>query len=54
MRMTATCVIMAQLGKLVRASNALLNPIDTINMRMGAYDNMFSNARTFKVEFDEW
>lgn len=21
---------------------------------MGAYDNMFSNASTFKVELDEW
>ena len=22
--------------------------------RMGAYDNMFSHASTFKVELDEW
>lgn len=29
-------------------------PVDTILTRMGAYDNMFSNASTFKVELDEW
>jgi DNA mismatch repair protein MSH6 len=28
--------------------------VDTILTRMGAYDNMFSNASTFKVELDEW
>lgn len=28
--------------------------MDTILTRMGAYDNMFSNASTFKVELDEW
>lgn len=31
-----------------------LSPVDTIITRMGAYDNMFSNASTFKVELDEW
>ena len=31
-----------------------LCPVDTILTRMGAYDNMFSNASTFKVELDEW
>jgi hypothetical protein len=25
-----------------------------IATRMGAYDNMFSNSNTFKVELDEW
>lgn len=25
-----------------------------IATRMGAYDNMFSNSSTFKVELDEW
>ena len=29
-------------------------PVDAILTRMGAYDNMFSNASTFKVELDEW
>ena len=33
---------------------ARLCPVDTILTRMGAYDNMFSNASTFKVELDEW
>jgi DNA mismatch repair ATPase MutS len=27
--------------------------VDAILTRMGAYDNMFSNASTFKVELDE-
>ena len=31
-----------------------LSPVDTIITRMGAYDNMFSNSSTFKVELDEW
>lgn len=31
-----------------------LSPVDAILTRMGAYDNMFSNASTFKVELDEW
>nr|GAT55477.1 DNA mismatch repair protein 6 [Mycena chlorophos] len=53
MRMTATGVIMAQLGMLVPAAEARLCPVDTILTRMGAYDNMFSAASTFKVELDE-
>ncbi|KAL1746027.1 muts domain V-domain-containing protein [Schizophyllum fasciatum] len=53
MRMTATAVIMAQLGMRVPASRARLTPVDSILTRMGAYDNMFSNASTFKVELDE-
>ncbi|KAF5310782.1 hypothetical protein D9619_007990 [Psilocybe cf. subviscida] len=53
MRMTATGVIMAQLGMLVPAESARLSPVDMIITRMGAYDNMFSNASTFKVELDE-
>lgn len=31
-----------------------LSAVDMIITRMGAYDNMFSNASTFKVELDEW
>ncbi|KAG5646336.1 hypothetical protein DXG03_003659 [Asterophora parasitica] len=53
MRMTATGVIMAQLGMLVPAAQARLCPVDAIITRMGAYDNMFSHASTFKVELDE-
>ncbi|KDQ32081.1 hypothetical protein PLEOSDRAFT_1100597 [Pleurotus ostreatus PC15] len=53
MRMTATGVIMAQLGMMVPASRARICPVDSILTRMGAYDNMFSNASTFKVELDE-
>ncbi|KAJ3556566.1 hypothetical protein NM688_g1958 [Phlebia brevispora] len=53
MRMTAAGVIMAQLGMLVPARKAKLCPVDKILTRMGAYDNMFSNASTFKVELDE-
>ncbi|KAI0066930.1 DNA mismatch repair protein Msh6 [Artomyces pyxidatus] len=53
MRMTATGVIMAQLGMFVPAEKARLCPVDSILTRMGAYDNMFSNASTFKVELDE-
>ncbi|KAG1747375.1 DNA mismatch repair protein Msh6 [Suillus lakei] len=53
MRMTATGVIMAQLGMLVPAKSARLCPIDAILTRMGAYDNMFSHSSTFKVELDE-
>ncbi|KAA1472424.1 DNA mismatch repair protein Msh6 [Dentipellis sp. KUC8613] len=53
MRMTATGVIMAQLGMFVPAQKARLCPVDAILTRMGAYDNMFSNASTFKVELDE-
>lgn len=71
MRMTATGVIMAQLGMHVPAQKARyapfashsliadrdtprLCPVDSILTRMGAYDNMFSNSSTFKVELDEW
>ncbi|KAF8694706.1 hypothetical protein AX14_001931 [Amanita brunnescens Koide BX004] len=53
MRMAATGVIMAQLGMLVPAARARLCPIDAIITRMGAYDNMFNHASTFKVELDE-
>ncbi|KAH6917837.1 DNA mismatch repair protein msh6 [Coprinopsis sp. MPI-PUGE-AT-0042] len=53
MRMTATGVIMAQLGMLVPASRARICPVDSIITRMGAYDNMFTNASTFKIELDE-
>ncbi|GBE83778.1 DNA mismatch repair protein [Sparassis crispa] len=53
MRMTATGVIMAQLGMLVPAKKARLCAVDSILTRMGAYDAMFSNASTFKVELDE-
>ncbi|KAF8652371.1 hypothetical protein AX16_004399 [Volvariella volvacea WC 439] len=53
MRMTATGVIMAQLGMLVPATKARLCPVDSIITRMGAYDNMFSSSSTFKVELDE-
>ncbi|KAF9233196.1 muts domain V-domain-containing protein [Melanogaster broomeanus] len=51
--MTANGVIMAQLGMLVPAKSARLCPVDAILTRMGAYDNMFSNSSTFKVELDE-
>lgn len=30
-----------------------ISPIDKIQTRMGAYDNMFSSSSTFKVELDE-
>ncbi|KAF8342825.1 uncharacterized protein EI90DRAFT_2902817 [Cantharellus anzutake] len=53
MRMTAMGVIMAQLGMYVPARKARLSPVDAILTRMGAYDNMFSNSSTFKVEMDE-
>ncbi|KAH7092791.1 DNA mismatch repair protein Msh6 [Auriculariales sp. MPI-PUGE-AT-0066] len=53
MRMTAAGVIMAQLGMLVPADSARICPVDKIMTRMGAYDNMFSNSSTFKVEMDE-
>ncbi|KAI0697052.1 DNA mismatch repair protein Msh6 [Cytidiella melzeri] len=53
MRMTAVGIIMAQLGMRVPASKARICPVDAILTRMGAYDNMFSNASTFKVELDE-
>ncbi|GJJ14893.1 hypothetical protein Clacol_009163 [Clathrus columnatus] len=53
MRMSAAGVIMAQLGMLVPAKRARLVPLDFILTRMGAYDNMFGNASTFKVELDE-
>jgi len=53
MRMTAAGVIMAQLGMYVPARRAKLAPVDAILTRMGAYDNMFSNASTFKVDMDE-
>ncbi|KAJ3932313.1 MAG: muts domain V-domain-containing protein [Lentinula lateritia] len=53
MRMTATGIIMAQLGMFVPAESARLSPVNSILTRMGAYDNMFSNASTFKVELDE-
>lgn len=53
LRMTAAGVIMAQMGCYVPASSARLSPIDRIQTRMGAYDNMFASASTFKVELDE-
>jgi len=53
MRMAAAGVIMAQLGMMVPAEKARIAPVDKIMTRMGAYDNMFSNSSTFKVELDE-
>ncbi|KAF8504398.1 DNA mismatch repair protein Msh6 [Russula emetica] len=53
MRMTAAGIIMAQMGMFVPARSARLCPVDAILTRMGAYDNMFSNSSTFKVELDE-
>ncbi|KAG9034241.1 DNA mismatch repair protein msh6 [Tulasnella sp. JGI-2019a] len=53
MRMTAAGIIMAQLGMYVPAEAARIAPVDKILTRMGAYDNMFSNASTFRVEMDE-
>ncbi|WWC85565.1 uncharacterized protein L201_000429 [Kwoniella dendrophila CBS 6074] len=53
LRMTAAGVIMAQLGCYVPASKAKMSPVDRIQTRMGAYDNMFASASTFKVELDE-
>ncbi|KAL1412081.1 DNA mismatch repair protein msh6 [Vanrija albida] len=53
LRMTAAGVILAQLGCYVPAARARLSPIDRIQTRMGAYDNMFASASTFKVELDE-
>ncbi|TFK46819.1 DNA mismatch repair protein Msh6 [Heliocybe sulcata] len=53
MRMTAVGVIMAQLGMMVPAAKARICPVDAILTRMGAYDNMFASASTFKVELDE-
>ncbi|KAL7425166.1 DNA mismatch repair protein msh6 [Cryptotrichosporon argae] len=53
LRMTAAGVILAQLGCYVPAAEARLSPIDRIQTRMGAYDNMFASASTFKVELDE-
>ncbi|KAJ7591055.1 DNA mismatch repair protein Msh6 [Mycena floridula] len=53
MRMTATGIIMAQLGMFVPAEEARICPVDAILTRMGAYDQLFANASTFKVELDE-
>ncbi|KAG9127694.1 DNA mismatch repair protein msh6 [Ceratobasidium sp. 392] len=53
MRMTAAGVIMAQMGMLVPCESARLSPVDAILTRMGAYDSVFTNASTFKVELDE-
>ncbi|ORX33553.1 muts domain V-domain-containing protein [Kockovaella imperatae] len=53
LRMTAAGIIMAQMGCYVPASKAVLSPVDKIQTRMGAYDNMFAAASTFKVELDE-
>ncbi|KAH9171399.1 hypothetical protein EDB89DRAFT_1972407 [Lactarius sanguifluus] len=52
-RISLLTVIMAQMGMFVPARSARLCPVDSILTRMGAYDNMFSNASTFKVELDE-
>ncbi|KIJ46668.1 hypothetical protein M422DRAFT_74879 [Sphaerobolus stellatus SS14] len=38
---------------LLTGPNMALAPADSILTRMGAYDNMFSNSSTFKVELDE-
>ncbi|KAL7412649.1 muts domain V-domain-containing protein [Mrakia frigida] len=53
LRMTAAGIILAQLGMYVPASSATLSPLDKIQTRMGAYDNMFASSSTFKVELDE-
>ena len=42
------------LRDLILSLRIRLSPVDAILTRMGAYDNMFSNASTFKVELDEW
>ncbi|CAE6470269.1 unnamed protein product [Rhizoctonia solani] len=53
MRMTAAGVIMAQMGMLVPCESARLSPVDAILTRMGAYDSVFTNSSTFKVELNE-
>jgi DNA mismatch repair protein MSH6 len=50
MRMSATGVVSQRFGLSRKTS---LCPVDNILTRMGAYDNMFSHASTFKVELDE-
>ncbi|KEP51775.1 MSH6-DNA mismatch repair-like protein [Rhizoctonia solani 123E] len=51
MRMTAAGVIMAQMGMLVPWHSVWVTYVDF--SRMGAYDSVFTNSSTFKVELDE-
>ncbi|KAI0295767.1 muts domain V-domain-containing protein [Russula brevipes] len=58
MRMTAAgicsvCILILSSGCNAPDLCFRLCPVDTILTRMGAYDNMFSNSSTFKVELDE-
>ncbi|GAA99438.1 uncharacterized protein L969DRAFT_93899 [Mixia osmundae IAM 14324] len=53
LRSVAIATIMAQIGCFVPASAAKLSPVDTILTRMGAQDQIYANASTFKVEMDD-
>lgn len=49
----ATFVTSRSYGCVAEKALYRIAPIDKIQTRMGAYDNMFSNSSTFKVELDE-
>lgn len=53
LRQTALCVLMAQMGCFVPASEAQIGVVDKIFTRVGASDNLSSGESTFMVEMTE-
>ncbi len=53
LRQTALCVLMAQMGCFVPASEAHIGVVDKIFTRVGASDNLSSGESTFMVEMTE-
>ncbi|CDJ58259.1 DNA mismatch repair protein, putative, partial [Eimeria maxima] len=53
LRQTALCVILAQLGSYVPASECILTPVDRIFCRLGAEDFILQGSSTFFVELSD-
>ncbi|CDJ40698.1 MutS like protein, related, partial [Eimeria tenella] len=53
LRQTALCVILAQVGSYVPASECVLTPVDRIFSRLGAEDFILQGSSTFFVELSD-
>jgi DNA mismatch repair protein MSH6 len=53
LRLTAVCIIMAQVGCYVPATNFRLAPFDRIFCRIGASDRLLEGKSTFFIEMEE-
>ncbi|KAL8273900.1 hypothetical protein Esti_002223 [Eimeria stiedai] len=53
LRQTALCVVLAQMGSYVPASECVLTPVDRIFTRLGAEDFILQGSSTFFVELSD-